>query len=77
MEGFQGWVIDRSSGGLRILVDQSIHPGTVLSIKPVKAHAGAAAVQVKVCNCTPERGSYSIGVQFTAKLTWSELQAFG
>jgi hypothetical protein len=77
MDGFQGWVIDRSSGGLRILVDQSILPGTVLSLKPVKAHPGFPWVQVKVCNCAPERGSFSIGVQFSTKLTWGELQAFG
>lgn len=77
MEGFQGWVIDRSAGGLRILVDQTIHPGTILSLKPIKSHAGFPWVQVKVCNCVQERGSYSIGVQFTAKLTWTELQAFG
>jgi len=77
MEDFQGWVIDRSAGGLRILVDQTIHPGTLLNLKPVKAHAGVSWVEVKVCNCSPERGSYSIGVQFTTKLTWGELQAFG
>jgi hypothetical protein len=77
MDGFQGWVIDRSSGGLRILVDQAIHAGSILSVKPVKAHAGFPWVQVKVCTCTPERGSFSIGVQFSTKLTWGELQAFG
>ncbi len=73
----QGWVVDRSSGGLRILVDQEIKPGTVLNVRPTKSHPGFTWVQVKVKSCRPERSSYNLGCQFTRKLTWTELQVFG
>ncbi|MBY0524393.1 MAG: PilZ domain-containing protein [Gemmataceae bacterium] len=76
-EPFQGWVVDRSSGGLRLLVDQSVSAGTVLSVRPTKAHPSFPWVQVKVRSCRPERSSWNLGCQFVAKLSWAELQVFG
>jgi hypothetical protein len=77
MEAFQGWVLDRSQGGLRILVDQPVIVGTELSVRPTKAHGSFPWIKVKVRSCQAERGSYSLGVQFVAKLAWGELQGFG
>jgi hypothetical protein len=76
-EPFQGWVIDRSSGGIRLLVDQSVAPGSVLSVRPTKAHPSFPWVQVKIKSCRPERNSWNLGCQFVQKLTWAELQLFG
>lgn len=76
-EPMQGWVVDRSTGGLRLLVDQEIKPGTVLSVRPSKSHPGFTWVQIKVKSCRPERSSYNLGCQFMRKLTWTELQVFG
>jgi hypothetical protein len=76
-EPFQGWVLDRSQGGLRLLVDQQVAPGTVLNVRPAKAHASFPWIQVRVRSCQPERNSWSLGVQFVAKPAWGELQAFG
>ena len=77
MDSFQGWVLDRSSGGLRVLVDQPVTVGTQLSVKPSKAHAGFPWIPIEIRSCQPERSSYALGVQFVEKPSWNELQAFG
>ncbi|MBL8793089.1 MAG: PilZ domain-containing protein [Planctomycetia bacterium] len=77
IDSFQGWVLDRSAGGLRILVDQAAAIGTVLAVRPAKAHGSFPWIQVRVRNCQPERSSWSLGVQFVSKPAWGELQAFG
>lgn len=77
LDPFQGWVLDRSTGGLRILVDQQVVIGTVLSVRPAKAHASFPWIQVKVRSCQPERSSFHLGVQFVQKPAWGEMQAFG
>jgi hypothetical protein len=76
-EPFQGWVVDRSTGGVRLLVDQEVKPGSVLSVRPTKSHPGFTWVQVKVKSCRPERSSFNLGCQFLRKLSWTELQVFG
>jgi hypothetical protein len=73
----QGWVVDRSAGGIRLLMDEAMESGTMLSIRPVKVHAGFPWVQVRVKNCYPERKSWSLGCQFVHKITWEDLQHFG
>lgn len=74
---FQGWVLDRSAGGMRLLVDEQIPAGTLLRVRPAKAPASARWVQVKVKSCYSERNSWNLGCQFTEKLSWEDLQQFG
>jgi len=76
-EPFQGWVVDRSSGGLRLLVDQAVAPGSILSVRPSKTHPSNAWVQIQVRSCRPERSSFNLGCMFVEKLTWAEMQMFG
>jgi hypothetical protein len=76
-DAIQGWVLDRSSGGLRLLVDDPMTPGTVLSIRPAKVHENFPWVKVKVKNCHPERKSWNVGCQFVEKIAWDDLQHFG
>jgi hypothetical protein len=73
----QGWVVDRSAGGLRLLVDDSVPAGTVLNVRPIKAAPSFPWVQVKVKSCYPERKSWNLGCQFVRKMSWEELQQFG
>jgi hypothetical protein len=73
----EGWVVDRSSGGVRVLLDQAIPVKATLSVRPVKAHTNFPWVKAEVRSCKPERGGYSLGCMFMQKLTWAELQAFG
>jgi hypothetical protein len=73
----QGWVVDRSAGGLRLLVDEAVPAGTLLRVRPTKAHANFPWIQVKVKSCYPERKSWNLGCQFLQKLSWEDLQLFG
>lgn len=76
-ELLEGWVVDRSTGGVRILLDQTIPIKTALSVRPVKAATNFPWIKAEVRSCKPERGGYSLGCMFLQKLTWGELQAFG
>jgi hypothetical protein len=76
-DAVQGWVVDRSTGGLRLLVDEAVPAGTLLHVRPAKVHAKFPWVQVRVKNCYPERRSWSLGCQFVNKMSWEELQHFG
>jgi hypothetical protein len=76
-EPLDGWVVDRSSGGVRILTDQSFKPGAQLTIRPAKSHAGFPWIKIEVRSCSPERGSFSLGCMFQQKPSWAELQGFG
>jgi hypothetical protein len=76
-EPMQGWVMDRSSGGMRLLVDDAIPAGTVLQVRPAKAPPSFPWLQVKVKSCYPERKSWNLGCQFVQKVSWELLQKFG
>ncbi|MBY0527510.1 MAG: PilZ domain-containing protein [Gemmataceae bacterium] len=76
-ETIQGWVLDRSAGGLRLLVDEAVPAGTLLSVRPSKAPPSFPWVQVKVKSCYPERKSWNLGCQFVQKMSWEDLQLFG
>src|SRR5208283_1173630 len=75
-EPFEGWVVDRSAGGLRLLVDEAVEAGSILNVRPVKIHPEFPWVQVRVKSCAQERNSWNLGCQFLYKLTWEELQHF-
>lgn len=74
---YQGWVVDRSAGGLRLLVDEAVPAGTLLNVRPTKASPSFPWVQVKVKSCYPERKSWNLGCQFVQKVSWEDLQLFG
>jgi len=73
----ESWIVDRSRGGLCLLLDEPRTVGTVLKVRPSKAGPGARWVQVEVRSCRPERSSFRVGCQFLEELSWSQLQLFG
>lgn len=73
----RGWVVDRSLGGLRLMVDEARGPGTVLGVRPVKVHDDFPWVQVRVKNCYAERKSWNLNCQFMEKISGEDLQQFG
>src|SRR5438128_1759268 len=56
-----GWVLNRSGGGLCLLVDEEIAPGTVLTVTPHLGPATFEWIQVEVKSCRPERQSWLLG----------------
>ncbi|MFN4260724.1 MAG: PilZ domain-containing protein [Gemmataceae bacterium] len=77
LEPFPGWVVDRSTGGIGLLVDEAVTPGTVLSLRPIQWEGDTGWVQVEVKSCRQQRNSWNLGCQFLQKLTWDELHWFG
>jgi hypothetical protein len=72
-----GWVMNRSGGGLCLLVDEEISPGTVLTVTPNLGPTTFEWIQVEVKSCRPERNSWLLGCQFLEKLSWDDLRPFG
>jgi hypothetical protein len=62
-----GWVMNRSGGGLCLLVDDEVAPGMVLTVTP---HLGPTAyewIQVEVKSCRPEKKELAVGLPVLAK----------
>jgi hypothetical protein len=72
-----GWVLNRSGGGLGLLVDEEVTPGTVLTVTPNLGLATFEWIQVEVKSCRPERQSWLLGCQFLQKVSWDDLRPFG
>jgi hypothetical protein len=76
VEPLEGWVMDRSPGGLGLRVDQQMHPGEALKIRSNRAHT-AAWIDVEVCYCNPDGASYRVGVKVLRELSYLDIQQFG
>jgi hypothetical protein len=76
-QALNGWVLNRSGGGLCLLVDEQVAPGTVLTVTPNLGPSTFEWIQVEVKSCRPERKSWLLGCQFLEKLSWDDLRPFG
>jgi hypothetical protein len=72
-EPFAGWVVDRPSGGLRILTDEFVNIGTVLGVKPTREHRDAMWINVSVKKIQPERQSFLLHCTFIERPPWNAL----
>jgi hypothetical protein len=72
-----GWVMNRSGGGLCLLSDEEVSPGTVLTVTPNLGPTTFEWIRVEVKSCRPERKSWLLGCQFLEKLSWDDLRPFG
>lgn len=76
-EPFEGWVLDRSPGGLGLLVDEQMPVGTVLSVRPHRCSPKFPWIPVEVRSCRPHQQSWNLGCQFLQRVSWNELRLFG
>jgi hypothetical protein len=76
-EPVRGWVLDRSMGGLRLLLDDGVASGLVLALKPRQAPPGTPWVRVEVCSCKKEGDGFEAGCKFVRTPPWSVLLLFG
>jgi hypothetical protein len=72
-EPLNGWVLDRPAGGLKILVDDEIKPGTVIGVRPNREHPDAQWINLSVKNVKPERQSFLLTCQFIERPPWKAL----
>jgi hypothetical protein len=75
-EPLNGWVLDRPTGGLKILVDDEIKPGTVIGVRPNREHPDAQWINVSVKSIKAERQSFLITCQFVERPPWKALALF-
>lgn len=73
----EGWVHDRSTGGLGLVVGKPIEPGTVLTVRPMNAPVGMPWVEMRVRSCTPQDGNFKLGCEFLFTPTWNIMLMFG
>lgn len=60
----RGSVLDRSHGGLRLGVAESVQPGTILSIRVAHAADIVPWVQLEVRTCTRGDAGWELGCQY-------------
>jgi hypothetical protein len=72
-----GYVVNRSVGGLGLQLDCPIDVQTVLSVRPANAPHIAPWVEVVVKNCRKGPRGYDIGCQFVKVPPWPVLMMFG
>jgi hypothetical protein len=76
MPPFEGWILDRSAGGLRLAVKRPIATGTLLAVRAAKAGATSPWIKVEVNNSTTEKGNTNLGCRFMSKPGLEDLQQF-
>jgi hypothetical protein len=72
-----GLVVNRSTGGLGILADKELAPGTLMTIRAVEAPAYVPVVWIEVRHCLKAGKGFLLGCQFTQNISWSARVWFG
>jgi hypothetical protein len=72
-----GWVVDRSVGGLCVLVEKSLAEGALVNIRPRSAPEGVPWTPIEVRSCRPEQGEWELGCRFVKTPQWNVLLLFG
>ena len=76
-EPFQGWIRDRSMGGLSLTVDRSVDIDTIVSVRSTDADNLTPRIQVHVKRCAVEgEGHWELGCQFVHTPSYSQLLSF-
>lgn len=73
----QGWVLDRSTGGLRIAVSRPLPPGAIIQVRADNAPDTVPWTSVIVRSCRDEGKHHEIGCEFETTPPWNVLLLFG
>jgi len=76
-EPLPGMVVNRSDGGLALLVARPLEADALLSVRAQEAPERVPWVQMRVRHCHPEGREWLIGCQFTETVPWSVSVWFG
>jgi hypothetical protein len=74
---FEGWVLDRSAGGLRLAVMRVISTGTLLSVRPPRAGSTFPWIKVEVRSSTQDNGMTNLGCRFVYQPALEHRRQFG
>jgi hypothetical protein len=75
-EPILGWVIDRSTGGIRVMTDRPVPARGAWQIRPSRPDK-ADWIDVVVRSCRQEDEQYEVGLQFQSTPNWSNMREFG
>lgn len=73
----EGWILDRSTGGLCVSVPQSFPQGTVLTIRAANAPPGTPSVRARVRHQRSHDDRWAVGCQYQEAYPWNVLLLFG
>jgi hypothetical protein len=73
----EGFVLDRSTGGLRIAVTTPLEPGIVVQVRATNAPETVGFVGVLVRSCRKSGEFYELGCEFEKTPPWNVLLLFG
>jgi PilZ domain len=73
----EGTILNRSDGGIGILVNESFSPGDQLLIRAKEAPPSVPRVRVDVKHCQPTNTGWMIGCKFHEGVDWDTLVWFG
>lgn len=72
-----GYVVDRSTGGLRLVLSTGMAAGTALQVRAKHAPDTIPWVTVLVRSCRPSEGHFELGCEFEKTPPWNVLLLFG
>jgi hypothetical protein len=72
-----GVILDRSTGGLRIIVAAAIAPGTTMQVRAAGAPDTVGFVTVIVRSCRKNGDFFEVGCEFEKTPPWNVLLLFG
>ncbi len=72
-----GFVLDRSTGGLRIAMSIAMAPGSTMQIRAVNAPDTIGLVTVIIRSCRKNTDFFEIGCEFEKTPPWNVLLLFG
>ncbi|MGH7171561.1 MAG: PilZ domain-containing protein [Gemmataceae bacterium] len=72
-----GWVVDRSMGGLCLIVEQPLKEGAVLNVRPRQAPQTAPWTPIEIRSCRADAGEWEVGCRFVKAPQWNDLLLFG
>ena len=73
----EGFVLDRSTGGLRIAVTTPLEPGLIVQVRAANAPETVGFVGVHIRSCRKNGDFYEIGCEFEKTPPWNVLLLFG
>jgi hypothetical protein len=76
-EKIHAWVADRSVGGLCLMVEKPVEPGSIWLVRPRTAPETAPWTPIEVRTCRPEKGEFEVGCRFVKTPQWNIMLLFG
>jgi hypothetical protein len=76
-EPLRGWVLNRSTGGLGLLVEDPLEVGSECYVRPSSDDFSSYWFPIRIISCARDHLRWRIGCQFLKDYSWSDLRGFG